>query len=312
MHTTTPTETPQEIRVTGHMPVLAGLLLTSLLLGLTWRHWMEENKASHNRRQQAFTAAVDRNTYSIRDRMATLAMMLRGVKGYYGGSESIDREEFQAYVAALALEDTLPGLQAVAYVSRLTPDQRQAHEQEIRSQGFGRYTLQPPGERDYFAPISYIEPLTGRNLKALGFDISTVPAVRDALERARDTGEAALSAALTLQQDAGRNDSVATVMYLPIYAKPHDPETVDGRRMALLGWVSAPIRIEELLHGMARQLDSDIGLRISDLDAPPSDRAALWQPGGRGIRPAGIPAPGGRWPHMAAFHARLAAFRTTF
>ncbi len=270
MHTTTPTETPQEIRVTGHMPVLAGLLLTSLLLGLTWRHWMEENKASHNRRQQAFTAAVDRNTYSIRDRMATLAMMLRGVKGYYGGSESIDREEFKAYVAALALEDTLPGLQAVAYVSRLTPDQRQAHEQEIRSQGFGRYTLQPPGERDYFAPISYIEPLTGRNLKALGFDISTVPAVRDALERARDTGEAALSAALTLQQDAGRNDSVATVMYLPIYAKPHDPETVDGRRMALLGWVSAPIRVEELLHGMARQLDSDIGLRISDLDAPPA------------------------------------------
>ena len=53
MHTTTPTETPQEIRVTGHMPVLAGLLLTSLLLGLTWRHWMEENKASHNRRQAA-------------------------------------------------------------------------------------------------------------------------------------------------------------------------------------------------------------------------------------------------------------------
>ena len=83
MHTTTPTETPQEIRVTGHMPVLAGLLLTSLLLGLTWRHWMEENKASHNRRQQAFTAAVDRNTYSIRDRMATLAMMLRGVKAKF-------------------------------------------------------------------------------------------------------------------------------------------------------------------------------------------------------------------------------------
>ncbi len=270
MHTTTPTETPQEIRVTGHMPVLAGLLLTSLLLGLTWRHWMEENKASHNRRQQTFTAAVDRNTYSIRDRMATLAMMLRGVKGYYGGSESIDREEFKAYVAALALEDTLPGLQAVAYVSRLAPDQRQAHEQALRSQGFGRYTIEPAGERDYFAPISYIEPLTSRNLKALGFDISTVPAVRDALERARDTGEAALSAALTLQQDAGRNDLVATVMYLPIYAKPHDPETVDGRRTALLGWVSAPIRIEELLHGMARQLDSDIGLRISDLDAPPA------------------------------------------
>ena len=237
MQITTPTETPQEIRVTGHMPVLAGLLLTSLLLGLTWRHWMEENKASHNRRQQTFTAAVDRNTYSIRDRMATLAMMLRGVKGYYGGSESIDREEFKAYVAALALEDTLPGLQAVAYVSRLAPDQRQAHEQALRSQGFGRYTIEPAGERDYFAPISYIEPLTSRNLKALGFDISTVPAVRDALERARDTGEAALSAALTLQQDAGRNDLVATVMYLPIYAKPHDPETVDGRRTALLGWV---------------------------------------------------------------------------
>ena len=268
MQITTPTDTPQEIRVARHIPVLAGLLLTGLLLGLTWWHWVGETKASHSRRQQAFTAAVDRNTYSIRDRMDTLAMMLRGVKGYYGGSESIDREEFQAYVAALALEDTFPGLQAVAYAPRLAAGQLQAHELEMRSKGFGRYEVQPAGDRAYFAPLSYIEPLTGRNLKALGFDISTVPAARNALERARDTGEAALSATLTLRQDADRKDSAGVVMYLPIYTKPNDPDTVERRRQALLGWVSAPIRVHEMLHGMARQLDSDIGLRINDLDAP--------------------------------------------
>ena len=311
MHTTTPTETPQEIRVTGHMPVLAGLLLTSLLLGLTWRHWMEGKQGVPQPAPAGlYGGGGPQHLQHPRPDGDAGDDAARGVKGYYGGSESIDREEFKAYVAALALEDTLPGLQAVAYVSRLAPDQRQAHEQEIRSQGFGRYTSSLRGA-GLFCSDQLHRAAHRPQPESAGFRHQHGSCGSRCTGAARDTGEAALSAALTLQQDAGRNDSVATVMYLPIYAKPHDPETVDGRRTALLGWVSAPIRIEELLHGMARQLDSDIGLRISDLDAP-SDRAALWQPGGRGIRPAGIPAPGGRWPHMAAFHARLAAFRATF
>ncbi len=267
MQTTASTVVSQEPRIPGHLPMFAGLLLAVLLLGLTWRHWVSETQTSLGRRQQAFTAAVDRNTYSIRDQMGTLAMMLRGVKGYYDGSESIDREEFHAYVAALSLEDTLPGLQAVAYAPRLVAGQVQAHELEMHSKGFRRYAVQPAGDRAYFAPLSYIEPLTGRNLKALGFDISTVPATRDALERARDTGKASLSAALTLRQDAGRKDAVGVVMYLPIYTKPSDPDTVEGRRRALFGWISAPIRIHEMLQGMTRQLDPDIDLSIRDVGA---------------------------------------------
>jgi CHASE1-domain containing sensor protein len=51
--------------------------------------------------------------------MDTYKMVLRGVKGYHDGSEQIDLREFQAYVAALNLQDTVPGLQGIAYVKRL-------------------------------------------------------------------------------------------------------------------------------------------------------------------------------------------------
>ena len=56
-------------------------------------------------------------------------------------------------------------------------------------------------------------------------------------------------------------------MYLPIYTKPSDPDTVEGRRRALFGWISAPIRIHEMLQGMTRQLDPDIDLSIRDVGA---------------------------------------------
>ncbi len=52
-------------------------------------------------------------------------------------------------------------------------------------------------------------------------------------------------------------------MYLPIYQKDADLDSVEGRRRGIVGWVSAPFRMPDLLKGMA-QRDSDINLAIYD------------------------------------------------
>lgn len=245
-------------------PVLAGLLLTLLLLSFTVLYWMEEVQDARSRRSQTFAAAVDRIAYSLRERMDTYEIVLRGVKGYYDGSESIDRAEFHAYVKALRLQEALAGLQGVAYVLRLPASDLHAHMQEMRAKGFAMYGVHPEGRRAQYTPISHIEPLTDDNLKALGFDVSTMPAARDALERARDTGELAMTSALALRQDIGKPSSVGMVMYMPIYASGTDGATEEERRAGILGWVSAPFRMRDLLQGMAQQLDADIDLTIYD------------------------------------------------
>jgi len=227
---------------------LLGPVLAVFLLGLTFLFWQAAEREADAKRRQAFTASADRIIYSLKDQMATFELVLRGVKGYYDGSDSIDRDEFQAYVEALRLSETRPGLQGVSYALDLPADQLEAHLAQMRARGFSFYTVHPPGGRARYTPITHIEPQSTDNLKALGFDISTVPAAREALDRARDTGQLALTSRLRLQQDIGRNSVSGLVMYLPIYKKDADLDSVEGRRRGILGWVSAPFRVPELLH----------------------------------------------------------------
>ena len=269
-----PEELP-ETQSRWRLLALMGPVLTLFLLGLTVLYWQSAAREADAKRRQAFTTAVDRIAYNLKERMGTYEMVLLGVKGYYEGSDSISREEFSAYVEALRLPENRPGLQGIAYALDLPAEQLAAHTAQMRTRGDASYQVHPQGAREHYTPITHIEPRTSDNLKALGFDISTVPAAREALERARDTGQLALTSGLRLRQDEGRDAAVnGLVMYLPIYRKNVELNSVEDRQHGLAGWVSAPFRMAALLQGMAQQLDSDIELAIYDGDAQ-SDNSLL-------------------------------------
>ena len=242
------------------LPVVLPPLIALLTLGLTFLYWQSEEKNTRAKREQNFEVAADQIAYNLKDRMATYEVVLRGVKGYFEGSERIDRAEFQAYVNALQLQATRPGLQGVSLILQFPGNALTAHLEDMRQRGFDQYAVRPPGERALMAPITHIEPLEGPNLKALGFDVLTLPPAKEALDRARDTGALALSGRLTLMQNA----APGLVMYMPLYRTDADNGTVEGRRQGLAGWVSAPFLMEDVIHGMSREFDADIGLQIID------------------------------------------------
>jgi diguanylate cyclase (GGDEF)-like protein/PAS domain S-box-containing protein len=279
------------------MPLLLPPLVGMCALGLSYLYWQGEEDNVQAKNALNFEVAADQVAYNLKDRMATYEVVLRGVKGYFEGSERIDREEFKTYVEALQLQETRPGLQGVSLILHLFEPQLDLHIADMRRRGFPHYRVLPPGARAAYAPITHIEPLRGDNVRALGFDTLTVPAAREALERARDSGELALSAPLTLLQ----NDTSTTaalpgvVMYLPIYAPQADTSTQLVRRAGLVGWVSAPFRAGDVIAGMARELDPDIEITLYDgvakpgglrLYGPSTDTAPVATGGDRGGAPA--------------------------
>ncbi|MDP2022274.1 MAG: EAL domain-containing protein [Hydrogenophaga sp.] len=142
---------------------------------------------------------------------------------------------------------------------------KERHIANMRTRGFPDYRIRPDGERDAYAPIALIEPLTDDNRNALGFDISTTPQAHAALLASRDSGHVALSRKLQLVQDDGKpNAPAAVVMYLPIYANGARLDTPEDRRKALLAWVDAPFRMADLIAGLNIELGTDIGLTISE------------------------------------------------
>lgn len=246
------------------VPLLLALLLALVLLGLVYVYWQAQ--AQQERAQQAyfFETAADRITYNLKDRMDAYELVLRGLKGYFDGSESIRRVEFQAYIDALQLEQKRPGLKGVSLLSWVAWDGLDEHAQAMQHKGYAAYNIWPQGQRAHYAAVTHIEPFAGTNLKVLGFDAATLPATNAALQRAADSGDLAITERITLLQDEKKVPDAALVMYLPLYDKGSAPASVQARRERLVGWVSAQFWVHNVLQGLAKELDEGIHLEIYD------------------------------------------------
>ncbi|MCC5797360.1 MAG: CHASE domain-containing protein [Methylophaga sp.] len=80
------------------------------------------------------------------------------------------------------------------------------------------------------------------------------------MQRARDTGTVAITAPLSLVQDDQLHDLPAFIMYLPIYDKGTDPQTIEERQAAIVGWVDVPFRMVDLVSSLAGEIDPMIDL----------------------------------------------------
>jgi len=241
-------------------------LLTIILLGATFLYWQAAERETAKNRIAALTSAQTQITAAVQARLSRIELVLQAAKGLYEGSDDVSREEFHSFAQALRLDQSLPGLQGLSVLSHVTSGDRRTHAEAMRASGFEPYQIWPPGDRADYAPIVRIEPYSGINTKAIGFDVQSNPAASPALAQSRDSGLAVLSSRLTMAQDTHESPA-SVVMYLPIYAPGAKVSTLPARRAALTGWVSAPFRLADLMNGLAGQIDTAVGIAIYDGDA---------------------------------------------
>jgi hypothetical protein len=123
-------------------------------------------------------------------------LALRGAKGLYAASKSVERHEWKAYVAGLSLEEKLPGLRGMAFIAAVPQTQLADFLKVTREDNTPGFQIKPVGEREEMRPIKYFEPAEVGQ-EAIGFDTATLPEAVEAQNRARDTGAVALSAKFT-------------------------------------------------------------------------------------------------------------------
>lgn len=277
-----PRRTVSGFAMPWRLPLLLACTLSLLLLGITALYWQTQKRQAADNQLNAFLRAVDHTTYNLKDRMDAYELVLRGIKGYFDSSESISQKEFGIYIQTLQLEDKRPGLQGVSIIRWIAPAGAQSMPRQTPDPASLDQPIWPPGKRPHYAVVTYIEPRTIDNQKVLGFDIATRAASWEALERARDDGQPAITGKITLVQDMDWNSHRATqalpavVMYLPLYAPGARLDSVPERRAALRGWVSAQFRLNDVMQGLAHELDADIGLDIYDGDTA-SPEALLYR-----------------------------------
>lgn len=221
--------------------LLVLLVTAACSLALTLAAWISARSDADAEARGRFDLGAAEVVQAIKGRMLDYEQVLRGAAGLFAASERVERGEWAAYVAALRVELAYPG---------------------IRALGYAPY-LRSPGGRTQ-APVLYLEPLDEVNRRALGYDMYADPARRAAMERARDTGSAAITPMLTLVQDAGTTASPGFVMYLPVYRNGAAAQDTTQRRAALAGLVYAQFRFVDLVAGSIGNVPG-LDLRLLDV-----------------------------------------------
>jgi CHASE1-domain containing sensor protein len=241
--------------------LIGGLILTSVLTLLTY-NFVERQKT------EEFVSVANEIELRIDSRLHAHALILRTGTAYFAVSDTVTRSQWKEFTEHSMIDRNLPGIEGFGFSKIIPPDQLEQHTQQIRNEGFPAYSVYPEGQREIYTSIIYLEPFSGRNLRAFGYDMFFEPVRRRAMEYSRDNDVAMLTGKVSLVQETGEDEQAGTLMYVPVYSTDMPSSTVEERRAAIKGWVYSPYRMNDLMQGILGRWDENqqdrIHLKIYD------------------------------------------------
>lgn len=243
-----------------------GLLLSALAAWSVHRGNVKEaEQVTSARAHELIDAAVSRIT--------RYQYGLRAVRGHLlsVGEENISRELFRRYSGTRDIDDEFPGARGFGFIRRVALQDEGKFLRSARADGMPDFTLRQLAAHDKERyVIQYVEPVE-RNVAAVGLDIGSEASRRAAAEDSLRSGEARLTAPITLVQATGKSQQSFLIL-MPIYRGWDTPESESERLELGIGWSYAPLITEEILASLpidpALQLIELID--VTDASAPVS------------------------------------------
>jgi CHASE1-domain containing sensor protein len=224
------------------------IMTVGLLLTVAASFYVRNNEVEIGKKEYALVCNDIKAKITIR--LHSYATLLRSGSAFYSTCDTVNRQNWQKFIERIKISKNLSGIQGVGFSMIIPGDQLQKHIQQIRSEGFPQYTVKPAGERAVYTSIIYLEPFSGRNLRALGYDMFSEPVRRKAMEQSRDSDLEVLSGKVILVQETNKDVQFGTLMYVPVYRDRMPLNTVEQRRAAIKGWVYSPFRMNDLMLGI--------------------------------------------------------------
>lgn len=235
-------------------------------LGLTVLAWHFVASGTQTQAEERFEFLARDIQQRIDERLTTYEHVLRSALALFHASQAVERDEWRHFVLTQEIAQNYPGIQGVGYAKRFAPEHKTTLESSVRADGFADFRVWPLGERAEYASILFIEPFTGRNLRAFGYDMLTEPVRRSAMIQAKDSGRATLSGKVRLVQETNDDVQAGALLYLPVYRNGMPVATPAERSAALDGFVFSAIRLNDFMAGTLGTRPSEIALQIFDGD----------------------------------------------
>ena len=152
--------------------------------------------------------------------------VLESIGALYAASVFVEQDEFRTFVMYGMLER--PGIQTLEWIPRVPASQRAAYEEAARKQAHPRFQivealaggdLVPATLREEYFPVYYVEPFQGNEV-TLGYDLASNPTYREAINKARDTGQKVATGRIATGDESEDQFGFLTRCWSPFWGLP--------------------------------------------------------------------------------------------
>lgn len=201
-----------------------------------------------------FNALIEKLEVSINSKMEKNLTALQSGAGLFAAKKDVSHKDWKAFFDQLNLDANLNGLLGVGKITRVPKESMQNFLNNVHKAGRPDFHYKSLGadENKEAYVIELIEPLE-RNFRALGLDIASEMNRRNAAELSRDSGNAVISDSILLVQDLKKLPGF--LMFYPLYSTGLAPTTLPERREHFIGWVYAPVVLQDFFTSVFTQKD---------------------------------------------------------
>ncbi|MFV2059076.1 MAG: CHASE domain-containing protein [Gammaproteobacteria bacterium] len=237
----------------------------------------------HKAEQRSFELKLDNtiNNYSSLFSLKINSYLneLNSILRFYNSTDNVSSEEFATFVAPIL--DQANDIQALEWIPRISHKKLNQHQKEFRNKrneySVWQYDMnlkkQAVTKRDYYYPVMFVYPYV-KNKLVLGFDLGTNQKRRQALNKARDSGNPVATESITLVQNQNEESAQnAFLIFIPFYkdgnnkvsSEKVEQWTVSQRRENLAGFILGVFKISSMFESAIEFIPSS-GLDIFIFD----------------------------------------------
>jgi PAS domain S-box-containing protein len=219
----------------------------AVTVGLTLAAWWLTGREVRRTTQARFERETERVQSTLRRRFDTAALLLHGAAALPAASGNVSAVDWSVYLRTVS-DQLGDGVVGLGYIEKVARSEIGALEERMRVDGETDFKVQRDGSEEWLYVVLGIEPRE-HNTEVLGLDIASGVTRRQAAEMAAADNTLVLSRRIRVNYDG--KDVPGFLLFLPVYTKGAALTTRELRLAAVKGWVYAPIRIDQLMNGVA-------------------------------------------------------------
>lgn len=212
----------------------------------------ERNRAELSSRAVEVAAALER-------RANASSAYLRSGAALLASLDEVPASRFRRFVSELRLDADYRGAEGIGWAPVVYPDGVEQFDAMMQEEAPGSPRLHPAQSAGlpFAVPVTFLQPDTERNRRALGFDMFSEPVRREAMLEAQRTARPTASGKVILQQEGG-GDSPGFLIYMPVFTAGEG-----GREIK--GFIYSPFNADDFLaSALEREEPGVFGIRLFD------------------------------------------------